>query len=197
MTTTERNATRPSAWQARWTQLAPKERTGIAIAIAAVAFALVWISIVSPGLSQWRTAEAKERALDAQLQQMQTLQAQAQSIQAQPSLAYDDAVRALKLATQQALGATAQISIGGDRATITLQSAQPAALAQWLTQARLNARSVPQEARLSRAAEAGPRHLLAAKVVSKGVVEAREVGHVPKNDAHVDDVLRRCARGIR
>jgi general secretion pathway protein M len=89
------------------------------------------------------------------LQQMQTLQAQAQSIQAQPPLAYDDAVRALKLATQQSLGTTAQISIGADRATITLQSAQPAALAQWLTQARLNARSVPQEARLNRVAEAG------------------------------------------
>ena len=71
-------------------------------------------------------------------------------------LAYDDAVRALKLATQQSLGASAQISVVGDHAAITLQNAEPQALAQWLTQARLNARSVPSEARLTRAPSPGP-----------------------------------------
>lgn len=147
---------RTSAWQARWAQLAPQERTGISIAIAFVVLAAVWLTVVGPGLQQWRTAEAKARALDAQLQQMQTLQAQAQSIQAQPALAYDDAVRALKLATQQALGASAQMSVVGDRASVTLQNAQPQALAQWLTQSRLNARAVPTEARLTRAPNPGP-----------------------------------------
>lgn len=149
-------STRTSAWQTRWAQLTPKERTGISIAIAVLVLAAGWLAIISPGLQQWRTADAKARVLDAQLQQMQTLQAQAQSIQAQPALAYDDAVRALKLATQQALGDTAQISIVGDRASVTLQNAQPQALAQWLTQARLNARSVPFEARLNRAPDTGP-----------------------------------------
>ena len=149
-------SSRTSPWKTRWAQLAPKERTGISIALGVVVLATVWLAIVGPGLQQWRTAEAKARALDAQLQQMQTLQAQAQSIQAQPALAYEDAVRALKLATQQALGATAQISLVGDRASVTLQNAQPQALAQWLTQARLNARSVPAEARLTRAPSPGP-----------------------------------------
>ena len=156
MSTSARTTSRTSAWQTRWAQLAPKERTGISVAIAVVVLATVWLAVVGPGLQQWRTAEAKARSLDTQLQQMQTLQAQAQSIQAQPALAYDDAVRALKLATQQALGATAQISVVGDRASVTLQNAQPQALAQWLTQARLNARSVPSEARLTRAPDPGP-----------------------------------------
>ncbi len=144
-----------AAWQARWAQLAPQERTGIQWAIGIVVLAAVWMLIVSPGLQQWRTAEAKARTLDAQLQQMQTLQAQAQSIQSQPALAYDDAVRALKLATQQSLGSTAQIQLAGDRANVTLQKTTPQALAQWLTQARLNARSVPLEARLTRAPDPG------------------------------------------
>ena len=153
-------APRTRPLQARWAQLAPKERTGVLIAITVVVLAIVWLAVVGPGLQQWRTAEAKARALDAQLQQMQTLQAQARSIQAQPALAYDDAVRALKLATQQALGTTAQISVVGDRASVTLQSAEPQALALWLTQARLNARSVPSEARLTRAPNLGPGPLL-------------------------------------
>ena len=144
------------AWQTRWAQLAPKERAGIQLATALVALAVLWMLIVGPGLQQWRTADAKARALDAQLQQMQTLQAQARSIQSQPALAYDDAVRALKLATQQSLGATAQIQMAGDRANVTLQNATPQALAQWLTQARLNARAVPLEAHLSRAPSPSP-----------------------------------------
>ena len=155
MTASNRSKAAP-AWQARWAQLAPKERTGIQWAAAVVVLAVLWLAVVSPGLQQWRMADAKARTLDAQLQQMHTLQAQARAIQAQPALAYDDAVRALKLATQQSLGATAQIQIVGDRANVTLQGTAPQALAQWLTQARLNARSVPQEARLIRAPNPGP-----------------------------------------
>ena len=38
----------------------------------------------------------------------------------------------------------------GERASVTLKNASPDALAEWLIQARLNARSVPLEARLVR-----------------------------------------------
>lgn len=145
-----------NAWQTRWAELAPKERNGIQLVAALVVLTTLWLLVVGPGLQQWRTAEAKARTLDAQLQQMQTLQAQAQSIQKQPALAYDDAVRALKGATQQTLGATAQLQVAGDRANLTLQGTTPQALAQWLSQARLNARSVPLEAHLTRAPGSGP-----------------------------------------
>ena len=148
-------AARISAWQTRWAQLPPKERTGIYMAIALVVIATLWLAIISPGLQQWRTAEVKARALDAQLQHMRTLQVQAKAIQKQPAVTYDDAVRALQLATQQTLGSTAQMSVLGDRATVTLQNTSPKALAQWLTLARLNARSVPVEARLTRASSPG------------------------------------------
>ncbi len=150
--TAPRSATgRWAAMQSRWAQLAPKEKAGVGLAFVVVLLAVLWMGIIGPGLAQWRTAEAKGRALDAQLQTMQTLQAQVQSIQAQPPLGYDDAVRALKQATLETLGATAQVSPLADRATVTLQSAQPEALALWLTQARLNGRSVPLEAHLTRA----------------------------------------------
>ena len=141
---------------ARWSQLKPKEQRGIQLATALVVLVILWMGSVGPNLQQWRTANAKGLALDAQLQQMQTLQAQAQAIQVQPALTYDNAALALKQATMQLLAGTAQLSINGDRATVTLQNAQPQALAQWLTQARLNARCVPIEAKLLRATAAGP-----------------------------------------
>ena len=48
----------------------------------------------------------------------------------------------------------AQLNVVGDRATITLKGASADALAQWLAQARSNARATPVEARLTRSATA-------------------------------------------
>ena len=139
-----------SSLQLRWSQLQAREQAGIQIASLVVILATLWFASVGPNLQQWRTAHAKGMALDAQLQEMQALQMQAQAIQVQPPLSIDDAVRALKQATTQALGTSAQLSISGDRATLTLQNTTPAALAQWLMLARLNARCVPIEAKLTR-----------------------------------------------
>jgi general secretion pathway protein M len=138
--------------QARWAQLASKERAMLLGAIAVVALTLLWLLLLAPALRTLRTAPAQAQQLDTQLQRMQSLQAQAQALQQQAAMSYDDAVRALNLATKQTLGTSAQISISGERATITLQSTGADALAQWLVQVRLNARTTPVEARLTRVA---------------------------------------------
>jgi len=47
--------------------------------------------------------------------------------------------------------------VAGERATVTLKGVSADALAQWLTQSRVNARAAPTEARLVRnAAVSGP-----------------------------------------
>jgi general secretion pathway protein M len=51
---------------------------------------------------------------------------------------------------RQRLGAAARTLIAADRATIPLTGAAPEAVAQWLSQARANARVLPSEARLNR-----------------------------------------------
>jgi general secretion pathway protein M len=137
---------------ARWNQLAPREKSLLGGALAVIALALLWQLVLAPSLLTLRTATAQGLALDTQLQHMQSLQAQAKVLQKQAPLAYDDAVRALNLATKQTLGSTAQISVVAERANVTLQAARADALAQWLAQARVNARSTPLEARITRIA---------------------------------------------
>ena len=83
---------------------------------------------------------------------MQSLQAEAQQLQATPATSPGDAVGALRTALTQRLGNTAQLNVAGDRATVTLKGASADALAQWLAQARSNARTTPLEARLTRSA---------------------------------------------
>lgn len=146
------DSTRLGSLQARWKQLASRERSMLLIATTVVLASLLWQLLLAPSLHTLRTASAQAQALDTQLQHMQSLQAQAKALRQQEPLGYDDAVRALSLATKQTLGASTQISLSGERANVMLQATSADALAQWLTQVRLNARSTPVEARLNRIA---------------------------------------------
>ena len=136
---------------AHWHRLPGRERNGLKLALLLVLALLLWTFSVAPALATLRSADAQAKALGAQLQQVQAMQAEAQALQTQPALSFDEAVRALTSTTQQTLGASAQLRVAGERASVTLKDASPDALAQWLVQARLNARSVPLEARLVRA----------------------------------------------
>ena len=145
----------PPPLQARWDALAGRERLLVLLAAAVVVLAALWWLALAPALATLRAADAQHRLLDAQLQQMRSLQAQATALQAQPRLGGDDAQRTLDALLKQKLGASAQMSVIGDRASVTLKGASADALAQWLTQARINARAVPAEVRLVRGTSPG------------------------------------------
>jgi general secretion pathway protein M len=136
---------------ARWQALARRERQWLLGAALMVLAALVWWLAISPALITLRSAASQHSLLDAQMQQMQSLQAQAKALQAQPRIAPDEARRLLD-ASVKSFGATAQLQMAGERATVTFKGASADALAQWLLQVRLNVRTVPSEARLSRGA---------------------------------------------
>jgi general secretion pathway protein M len=135
--------------QARWQNVSPREQRLLLLALSGVALALVWWVAVAPALAVLKTAPQQHAVLDAQLQQMQRLQAQATSLRAQPVVPADDARQALE-ASLKPLGASAQMVVQVERVTVTLKAAAPDALAQWLATARQNARTLPTEARLTR-----------------------------------------------
>jgi general secretion pathway protein M len=139
-----------AALRARWQALPGREKTMAAAAAALVAAALVWWIALGPALSVLRSANEQHRGLDAQLQHMRALQLQAQALQAQPKQSHDEALRRLELSVRQKLGTTARTTVVGDRVSVTLTGTPPDALAQWITQARVDARALPSEARLSR-----------------------------------------------
>ena len=57
---------------------------------------------------------------------------------------------ALEASVKQSLGTGAQLSVSGERATLTLKGVTATALGAWLAQVRANARALPAEARLVR-----------------------------------------------
>lgn len=136
--------------RAAWAALAPRERRLVALAAAAVALALLWLLALAPALATLRTVPAQRALLQAEAQRMQALRAEAQALEALPRLGRDEAVRALEAGTRARLGTAAQFSVTGDRAVLTLQDAPAEALADWLADARANARAGVVEARLTR-----------------------------------------------
>ena len=140
----------PDALQRRWNSLLPSEKTLVQITVVVVGAALLWWLAVAPALQTLRTANTRHQALDAQLQQMKRLQAQAQQLQTQPKISADESLRALEASVKQRLGAAAQLNVAGDRATVTLKGAPAEAIAPWLAQVRTNARALPVETRLVR-----------------------------------------------
>lgn len=139
-----------AALRARWAALVPREKIMVAAAATLVAVALVWAIAVAPALNVLRSSRQQQLQLDAQLQQMLVLQQQARALQSQPKLGRDEAQRLLEQSLRQRLGVSARLVYNGDRATITLTGTAPDALANWLTQARMDARALPSEARLTR-----------------------------------------------
>lgn len=140
----------PAPLRPHWDTLAPRERRSVQAALALVAVALLWWLGIGPALHTLRAADAQHRSLDAQWQTMRSLQAEALALQAQPKLSFDDALKAVELATRAELGASGQINVTGERVTVGLKSTPADALARWLAQVRINARALPTEARLVR-----------------------------------------------
>lgn len=141
--------------RAHWSAFDAREKALIRAAAGLIALALLWWIFIAPAVSVLRQSEAQQRTVNAQLQKVQSLQASAQALQTQPKINHDDALRALETLVKQRLGASAQLVIVGDRATVTLRSTPAEALAQFLAQARVNAHAIPDDVRLVRAAPPG------------------------------------------
>lgn len=134
----------------RWAKATLREQRLMRSAGLLVSLALVWWLLVAPPLRTFTYGQAERQKLDMQWQKIQNLQTQAAALQALPKLSRDDALRALDATVKQQFGTSAQLSVLGDNATVTLRNTPAHQLAQWLPQARLNARAIPSEARLMR-----------------------------------------------
>jgi len=149
--------TRIETLQARWAALAPRERQLVGGAAVLVVLALLWWVALAPALRTLSIARSEHARLDAQLQQMSTLAAQAKALQNAPKANRDDAVRALESSVRQQLGPNAQLggaSGSTEGVTIMLRGVPADVLAPWLTQVRGNARALPREAHLAHAQQA-------------------------------------------
>lgn len=133
----------------KWKGMASRERLAAGVGIAVLTIFVLWMLFVAPALRTLREAPAKLDKLEAQLQQMQRLAAEANTLRGVRDVSVAEAVEPLKMATER-LGGGATINIQGDRATLTVTGASGNALRDWLDQARTAAHARPVEVTLNR-----------------------------------------------
>jgi general secretion pathway protein M len=137
-----------------WASIAPREQRWITIAAWLVGLAVVWWIGLAPAIKTLRAAPAQHAAADAQLQAMRAQAAQAKDLRGQRAISYDEALRNLEGSVKKTLGTGANLAINDTRANLSLKNVNADALALWLNQARIDARAVPAEARITRSTPA-------------------------------------------
>ena len=140
------NATALQLW---WEQRVSREKWALRSAAVLMIAALLWTLALAPALRTLRSFDANRVQLDAQLQTMLSLQAQAQALQALPRMTQAAASQALRESVPQAFDKNADVTMNGGIATITLRGVSADTLAQWLATARTQAHSAPTNANLS------------------------------------------------
>lgn len=134
------------AW---WQGLAARERQLVALAGAVVGLVVVVAVFVQPAWRTLRSAPAQLDALDAELQAMQRLAAEARELRATPPVNPGQSGAVLKAASDR-LGDRARLSLQGERAVLTLSGVGTEQLRSWLAEVRSGARARPVEANLTR-----------------------------------------------
>ena len=132
-----------------WGLRVPREKWIMGSAAVLVVCALLWAITVAPALRTLRNYETSRIKLDADLQTMQNLQAQAQALQSMPKLSQSTSAQALRASVVKAFGKSADFTLNGGTALVTLRNVTADALAQWLTSARTEAHSAPVQAHLT------------------------------------------------
>ncbi len=133
--------------------LPPKDRQRL-LALGLVLLALIlWTWNLAPALKTLREVPSQLAQLQAQTQNLKSMQVQAQAFQKSPHLKLNEASSLLQKNVTETLGSGARISIEGARATVTLNGVSADSTAQFLAVARTQAQSLPIEAHLQKFTE--------------------------------------------
>jgi general secretion pathway protein M len=139
--------------RARWRALAPRERRLLSVLGVLLAVLLVWLIAVRPALRTLREAPVEIDRLEAQLQRMQRLAAEARELTATAPVPQAQSQEALRSAVQRLGEQRAKLTVAGERATVTLTGVEGQQLRDFLAEVRSGARARPVEVQLTRAGQ--------------------------------------------
>jgi general secretion pathway protein M len=135
----------------RWAALQDRERYLVAAALVLVVAALLWMVAIKPAVNLLKQAPGQLDALDAQMQSMQRLAAEARELRGAPQVGINQSQAALRAASER-LAPQAKLAVQGEKAVLTVDGIDGENLRAWLTEVRSGARARPIEAQLTRGA---------------------------------------------
>lgn len=136
-----------NAWRQAWNARSPREQSLLRTGVLVLTAAVLWQWALAPAWRTWQEAPTRQAALDSQTQRMLQWQAQVQGLQKPSSVSRSEATQWLEKNLSE-LGPNAKVSASGESVTLRVEAAPALAMARWLSQARDNAQSLPQQAQM-------------------------------------------------
>lgn len=134
--------------RAKWQTLAPRERQLLSVMAWAIGVTVMFLVAVKPAWKTLQQTPAQLREVQAVLDVMRKQAEEVKAMRSQPPVPPVQAQAALQSATDR-LGDGARLRLQSDRAVLSLDKVEGAALASWLAEVRSSARVRPLEANLS------------------------------------------------
>ena len=135
--------------------LPEKDRQRLLVLAAVLLALMLWTWNLAPALKTLREVPLQLSQLDAQTQQLKTMQVQAQTLQKSPRIKPNEATSLLQKAASEVLGNGVRLNIEGTRATLTLSGVSADSLAQFVALARTQSQAMPIEAHLQKFSTSG------------------------------------------
>ena len=132
-----------------WLALAPREKVIVALAGALVLLCLLWFLALRIPLQTWKSAASERQKIEQQIQQVDEIGMQIESLQTADRISFDAAYQTLSSTTREYFPDGAQVNLMGDQVSVTLANANAHSLAQWLAAVRNNAKALPESAKLN------------------------------------------------
>lgn len=133
------------AWTSWLASRSPREQRGIRLALGLLGLWLLWSVAVAPAWQVLSHSQAQRERLNQQTALMQQLQLQAQALRQQTAVSPEQATQMLQ-SLSASLGQQTTFNRQGSNVTLSFKSASPAALAEFLAQARAQAHAQVLEA---------------------------------------------------
>lgn len=135
--------------QDKWSTLATREKVLVATVLALALLSALWWGLLYPSWKLWKAGDVQQAKWEQSLQNIQAAGKRADALRTLPAMTTAEAKTALQNSLQT-FGGAAQVNwVGNTQARIVLTNVKPDALAQWLTEARLNALSIPENSELT------------------------------------------------
>lgn len=147
------------AWRQAWAARSPREQTLLRAVALLLALVVLWQWAWVPAWRTWQQAPARQAAIDSQTQRMLQWQAQAKALQKPSAVSRAEAIQWLEKNLAE-LGPNAKISLSGDNVTLRVEAAPALAMARWLSQARDNAQTLPQQAQMQQVTSPSPNQVI-------------------------------------
>jgi type II secretory pathway component PulM len=131
-----------------FSELSPREKLFVLLALYLIVFAFIWLVLVSPAMQILKNSSSKNIALDKEIQVIQKLAQEAKTLRSEPKEIPSNFEASLKSLSENIIPGKATTASSAEKITVNLNAVSAQNLARWLEALRIELHHKPIETQL-------------------------------------------------